>query len=817
MSKDRLEEALQEMRQEDVDAATIEAARARVWNEVTNAAGAGCAEFRPDFRGYLDGALGGSRRVLLEDHLSRCSACRVSMAEIRGDKRVVVMPQRSSSRRVRWGALATAAVLVLSVLYLGRDAIDAMMAPGGPRATVVAADGGLYRLPGGALKAGASIGERELVRTGPGAHAVLRLADGSVLDVNERTELFVTSAWSGRAIHLQRGDIIVQAAKQRRGHLRVLTRDSIASVKGTVFAVSAGMGGSVVSVVEGSVAVNQPGREVVLSPGEQAASNPALASSVQEAVSWSPEAEEYLELLASFAKIERQLAEMTPGELRTSSALLSYLPAGVFVYGAVPNLGGKIGQALVLAEQQASENATFGAWWSSETGRQLRQIVDRVQSVSSLLGDEIVFCAGSAGPDDEVPVVMARVQPGRQAELTGALDGLFTGTDEPVPPYSVSGDLMVVSNSPSHLAWALGHLGQGASSPFAAAIGERYKRGAGWLVGIDATPVVAMAEGDDAPPVKLAAMIGVKYLFLEQRAHAGVEENEVTLAFQGTRTGLASGLADAGSGGAAEYLPADALLAGYVSTREPWQLFQEFTALMTKEHESFDADLAQAHEKLGAGFLDNLTAAMGTEAAFALNGFSVDGPVWVMAGLANDAAVINSSLEKLVETFNAELAPDEQDKRIVVGQENSGGRVWSTMKTGGLPFGMTWTYDQGYMVAASDRASAERAISTRNGGSQLVWSPAFLGQLPSSAGMHPAAFAWLNTKGALGIFSALSPSPAVTKLLAERDPVLVVFDGTAEQIHAASRTRLSGLIMDVMLLQSLGQTREGAQPIAVPQ
>ena len=88
---------------------------------------------------------------------------------------------------------------------------------------------------------------------------------------------------------------------------------------------------------------------------------------------------------------------MTPGELRTSSALLSYLPAGAFVYGAVPNLGGKIGQALVLAEQQASENAAFGAWWNSETGRQLRQMVDRVQSVSSLLGDEIVFCAGVPG------------------------------------------------------------------------------------------------------------------------------------------------------------------------------------------------------------------------------------------------------------------------------------------------------------------------------------------------------------------------------------------------------------------------------------
>src|SRR6185436_5760046 len=183
------------------------------------------------------------------------------------------------SRWRQWGSLAAAAAGLLAVLYLGRDAIDAMMAPGGPRATVVSADGGLYRMPAGALDAGAAIGEHESVRTGPGAHAVLRLADGSMVDVNQRTELFVTAAWSGQAIHLQRGDIIVKAAKQRRGRLRVLTRDSIASVKGTVFAVSAGMGGSVVSVVEGSVAVDLPGRAVVLSPGQQAASIPALASS----------------------------------------------------------------------------------------------------------------------------------------------------------------------------------------------------------------------------------------------------------------------------------------------------------------------------------------------------------------------------------------------------------------------------------------------------------------------------------------------------------------------------------------------------------
>jgi hypothetical protein len=324
-----------------------------------------------------------------------------------------------------------------------------------------------------------------------------------------------------------------------------------------------------------------------------------------------------------------------------------------------------------------------------------------------------------------------------------------------------------------------------------------------------------MASGDDAPPIELAGMIGMRYLFLEQRAPAGAEENEVTLAFQGARTGMGSWLADAGSGGAAEYLPADALVAGYVSTREPLQLFEEFTAQLTKTEPDFEHGLATMDEKLGSGFIQNLTAALGTEAALAVTGLSTSGPTWVMASLTNNPLVIDSSLQKLVETFNAELGPDERHKRMVFEQESAGGRTWSTITPGGVPLGVTWTYDRGYMVAGSDRAVAERAIATRNGGTPLVWSPEFLRQLPSSAGLHPSAFGWLNTKGALGILSALAPSPALGELMAGRDPILVVFDGTAEQIHAASRTRITGLILDAMLIESLGRATLAQQSGAV--
>jgi FecR protein len=677
------------------------------------------------------------------------------------------------------------------------------MAPGGPRATVVSADGSLYRLTTGNLAAGAAIGDRETIRTGPGARAVLRLADGSIVDVNERTEMFVAAAWSGQSLHLQRGDIIVKAAKQRRGSLRVLTRDSIASVKGTIFAVSAGVGGSVVSVIEGSVEVNQPGRERILTPGDQAASIPALASSVAQAVAWSPDSASYLEVLASFASIERELAKF-PLELRNNSVLLAYLPADLGIYGAVPNPGLTISRALALAEQQSPANAAFGTWWNSEAGQTLRQIADRIQSVSPLLGEEIVVCVSFAGNAEAVPMLMARVRPGMRPQLTTTLQEVFVEAGE-IGSYSISDDLVLVSDSPAHLSWAAAHLGQGAGSPFAAAINARYQRGVGWIMGMDAASLIAKAAGEDAPPVELAAMMGMKYVFLEQRAPAGAEENEATFTFQGPRTGMASWLADAGSGGAAEYLPADALVAASVSTREPWQLFAEFTAQITKAEPDFGRGLASIDEKLGAGFVENLTSALGTEAALAVTGLSTSGPTWSLAIVANNPWVIDSSLLKLVEAFNAELAPDEQGKRIVHEQESAGGRTWNTLKPGGLPLGVTWTYDAGYLVAASSRAIAERAIATRIGGAQLVWSAHFLGQLPSSAGLHPSGFAWLNTKGAFATMASLGPSSALTELMAARDPILVVFDGTPEQIHAASRTRISGLIMDLMLIERLSE------------
>jgi ferric-dicitrate binding protein FerR (iron transport regulator) len=797
MTDDRFERAIEELKNEAVTPEQLEAARARVRQTLETPFLPSCLEFQSSLADYAAGRLPENRRVLTDDHLSRCPRCRAQLAELKGERKTAP-PPTTRSRHWRWPALAAAAALALGVLYVGRDRLDRLLAPGGPRATVASLHGSLHRVPAGVMQAGTAVGEGEIIRTAPGARAVLRLSDGSLVDVNERTELFIRGAWSGQTIHLQRGDIIVKAAQQRRGSLHVQTRDSVASVKGTVFAVSAGLGGSVVSVVEGAVAVAQPGVNVVLRPGQQAASDPRLASSVQSAVAWSPDAESYVALLASFVNLERQIAALPSPALRVESRLLELLPPNPVVYAAIPNLSQTIREALPLFDQQAAENPVFADWWTSDAGRDLRQLADRIQTVAPLLGDEIVFVISNLAAGEHAPMVMAEVRQGKLPELRVALEALRQETGSPALPYLISESLMVVSDSEAHLQWLTQNLSAGTGSPFATALQQRYSRGAGWLlaVNMEATPLAS------SPPPE-AVLLGpsqIKHVFFERRTAQGAEENEATLAFHGARMGMASLLANSGSGGAAEYVSTDAIFAAYASTREPRQIYEEITAQLAGVAPSAMSDLQAAEARLGLNFANDLAAACGAEFAFALEGFSVSGPVWVASVLINNPATLDQSLRRLIDAYNAELAADEQQRRIAVAQETIDGRTWNLLRAGASPLGAAWTYDRGYLVAASDRAAATRAIATRNGGVPLVWSPALQQQLPSSAGLHPSAFAWLNTRGALQGLATLAQKPELQTLLAGHAPVLVVFNSSTEQIHAASRTRLSSVILDMMMM-----------------
>src|SRR5207244_6876720 len=96
-------------------------------------------------------------------------------------------------------------------------------------------DGSLYAVVDDQVRvipAGYQIRNGDVIRTAKGSNAVVRLLDGSLVEMDERSDLSVSRGWKGTTIHLDGGHIIVQAAKQRTGRLYVATDDCLVSVKG---------------------------------------------------------------------------------------------------------------------------------------------------------------------------------------------------------------------------------------------------------------------------------------------------------------------------------------------------------------------------------------------------------------------------------------------------------------------------------------------------------------------------------------------------------------------------------------------------------
>src|SRR6185503_8769988 len=151
-----------------------------------------------------------------------------------------------------------AAALIIAVVLGQQGYLNFLLPVVEVNAMARTIDGRLYRISGlttNPVAAGEALKAGVPVRTGPDSRAVVELADGTRIEMRERSQFSLSGTHDGVRINLDRGSVIVEAAKQRNGHLYVATEDCTVSVVGTVFAVSAGIKGSRVSVIEGKVHV----------------------------------------------------------------------------------------------------------------------------------------------------------------------------------------------------------------------------------------------------------------------------------------------------------------------------------------------------------------------------------------------------------------------------------------------------------------------------------------------------------------------------------------------------------------------------------
>ncbi len=205
---------------------------------------------------------------------------------------------------LRWGSIAKVAAIAAALLVAVATTVEWRHRD--EMARVDSVDGSLYRIVEGktlAIPAGEAIERDQSVRTNGGAGAMFALADGSRVEMRAQSELALQRAGDGVRIRLWTGSIIVNAAKQPKGHLYVQTNDVTVSVVGTVFLVNAEREGSRVAVIEGEVRVRQKSTETKLRPGEQVSTSPTLAvRSVKEEIAWSIHADAHRAILEAFTR-----------------------------------------------------------------------------------------------------------------------------------------------------------------------------------------------------------------------------------------------------------------------------------------------------------------------------------------------------------------------------------------------------------------------------------------------------------------------------------------------------------------------------------
>jgi hypothetical protein len=853
-SEEILDKVTAEIRNEKADSAVVSAAADRVWARVSAAAGEaefkmpnidhieGCADFQSLIPAYLAGKLSEARSLLLVDHTHECIPCRRAMKDARVRRTTFVKAPVKTKRYslqpvvMRWG-LAAAVVIrfgLLAVPFMQR-----YWPFGEFEATVQAAEGQVFQVADtktAAVSTGAKLQKGERVRTAKDAHAVVRLGDGSLIEMNERSELYLTKNGQGTTIHLDRGNIVVEAAKQKDGKLFVESGDSLVSVTGTVFSVNNGTKGSRVSVIEGEVNLNHAGSDRVLRPGEQVTTSPAITTiPIKDEVAWSKNASRYAAVLSGLATLKNELKDVQQPGVRNSTHLLDLMPENTVVYAALPNLTDTITESHRIIQERMSQNAALREWWEKEqSGRaqNMDQVVETIRQFGSHLGDEIAVSVSmdeqgrpgeplvlaelkdEAGFRQVLEQQIAKISGGQNRPEIAFVENPLTATSDDTAKKEklhvwIQNNLFAASPKLSQLQQLATVIGAGGNSSFTATpfrnrIAQVYESGAGIVVAANLEKVVAQtqserAKGPDAAKQENAlnklGILSVKYFVLDQKDTNGKTHTQASLSFNDMQRGIPSWLAAPGPMGSLEYISPDAnVVAGFV-VKNPVSLVDDLLGVLDTVSPDLRKTLEKQQAERGLDVRNDIAAPLGGEFAFAIDGPILPTPSWKMVFEVNDPAHLQQTLERVVDEVNKEAAKFGKTG-LSWDKADVSGRMYYTLKS--ADFGLVevnYTFVNGYMIVGPSRALVQRAISSHDSGQSLLRSAKFTAGLPADGNANFSAVFYHNL-GALvpaGLASTAQnlpsgPRQAVSALAGDMQPTLAYAYAQGDSITFAANT-----------------------------
>jgi hypothetical protein len=800
-----------------------------------------CDDVQQLFTHYRAGTLSRARSLLIEAHLRDCATCGHQFSS--GSKAAVMdwsAPRASRTfvwrpRVFGWSA-AVALPVLLSALFVYRAF---WQIPPGVRAEVQSIDGSAYRISDAGdrrLLPGDKLAQGEHIRTSGGAHAVLRLTDGSTVEINERSVLAVAARGRNTTVTLDGGAVIVEAAKRTTGHLYLKTPDCRVAVTGTVFSVDSGIKGSRVSVLEGKVDVEHAGVDTVVDAGDQVSTTDNLTPApVAQQIAWSHDRERYLPLLAQLATLQHRIQQIPFPQPRFTSDLLQRVPADTLVYVSIPNLGDFLSQANQIFHEQLKQSPVLQQWWNQGHGQntaELDSLVEKTHQMSQYLGDEIVI-VGVKQPGSPGVAIVADV---KRAGLDDFLKQQFP-TSESKPGLTVldqssintahasskgEGGFALIrqneavfSTSIATLKLIDAQLDSGASGfatgDFGKHIASAYGRGAGIIVAADLHQMIGAnaafshaGSRDNEEIEKKSGMGDLRYLIAEHRETNGQPENNLSLEFSGTRRGVASWLAAPAPIGSLEFITPNASIAVALLSKDPKSIADDLINMTAPNKDGQDHGWKEAEDTLQVNFRDDVAASLGGDFLLSLDGPVLPTPSWKAVIEVHDSERLEQALERMTASIRNQ-AHGKQAHSIAIESSDVGGQRFYSIND--LTSGNTvaqYTFADGYMIVAPTRALLMESLQTYASGDSLAHSAAFRALLPKDASENYSAVAYQNLTPVLTPLLSQLPgesADALRQLAADARPTAICARGEENRIEVASDSHL--LEMDVMTLQTL--------------
>jgi hypothetical protein len=807
----------------------------------------GCSDIQRLLPAFLAGTLAHDRELLIADHTRTCIACRRALKTLEaGDREAAPAAAAApslTSRVPRWAwAAAAAVVLVLGLQF----AIVNQFWPGAQGGAVLrvlqGAVIGLADSSNQAYSAGAEVPYGQELLTPRGQTTLIRLADGSTVELRERTRFSVLRRRGGTTLALEGGNVIVEAAKQEEGkHLWVETGDANVQVVGTVFAVNAGTRGSRISVYEGQVHVAQAGRDQrVLRPGQQATTSQRVRHVPLEAeVAWSSRKDQHLALLGGAALLQREMADLPRPEKRFQSALLDRLPAGTIFFAALPNLSQSVDAGLQrLQARLAGDPELASALGDPEDLAKLSRLVESLAGLGNELGDELIATAW-VREDRKVigPVAAAEVaNPGRFRALLEAEIAKLREQHPDLPVHIVDDPATVAAAEDALYVWVgpgvmaiacdadalqgiaaalSGASGAFRDGDFHAAVAERYSHGVDGLLAVDLGGILART-GEPASQDKLArlGLSGVRHLLVEQWVEAEHTRRQAVLAFAGQREGIASWLAAPAPMGALGFVSPEATTVMSFVAKEPTLLIQDVLAALTAEERAqWDTDRSKFVAEHGWDPIADLAEPLGGEFVFALDGPLAPEPSWKVVVEVYDPARLQNGLERLVADLDGELRKEGKGT-VTIAEAGDGTWVITSSKTDGPQLSAYYRFEEGYLVATPSAALLERSLKYRAAGQGLLQSAKLRNLLPPDAQVNLSALWYSDFSALAGLLGSAAGAaqgqlpPEMKRLVDElgqaAGPTVVFAYGEADSIRVSSSSPKSALsLADFFLLRGM--------------